>query len=125
MIVGTFAIALLPLGCIWLFSGVVLRVSGAGFAVLALLGLALSPGSSAGGAVILLALATAMWLAGHWLFALRHHAYKSPLVQRVFPSVAPASPRSEPQLGHLRRISIIRVRAPGVAEGSAILQTRR
>jgi hypothetical protein len=27
---------------------------------------------------------TALWLAGHWHYAARHHHYKSPLAERIF-----------------------------------------
>ena len=40
---------------------------------------------------VLVALAGAVtWLAGHWLFAFRHHVYRSALAQRVFLTVLPA-----------------------------------
>ncbi len=34
------------------------------------------------------------WLAGHWLFALRHHYYASSLAQRIFLQIMP--PRLDP-----------------------------
>jgi hypothetical protein len=39
--------------------------------------------------IILLVLGAPLWLAGHWHYALRHYAYKSPLPQRAFQQILP------------------------------------
>lgn len=61
MIVTAIGIAILALIGFWMFGGVLLR---------------------AGGLTIIV-------LGGHWHYALRHHAYKSPLVERIFCQVLP------------------------------------
>ena len=39
--------------------------------------------------IALLAAGVAVWLAGPWHYALRHHHYKSPLAQRIFQQLLP------------------------------------
>ena len=34
-------------------------------------------------------LGAVLWLAGHWLFAFRHHFFRSPLAQQVFLRILP------------------------------------
>jgi hypothetical protein len=41
------------------------------------------------GAALLIVLGAATWLAGHWHYALRQHAYKSPLARYAFCRWAP------------------------------------
>jgi hypothetical protein len=79
---------------LWLFGGVMLRAAGALLAVAGLLQAALT------GAPITAAMSTLgglTWLAGHWLFAVRHHHYRSPLARRIFLQVLPA--RLDPTRG--------------------------
>ncbi len=71
---------LIALG-LWLFGSIVLRVGGVVLAVGGLLSTATTGSPTMALATILGALA---WLAGHWLFALRHHYFCSPLARRVF-----------------------------------------
>jgi len=66
---------------IWLFGGVVLRAGGAASLTVGLL-LAADTGSAS--AALIAVLGTLGWLAGHWLFAVRNHYYRSPLARRVF-----------------------------------------
>ena len=40
--------------------------------------------------LLLVVLGTPAWAVGHWHYALRHHAYKSPLARRVYLQVLPA-----------------------------------
>jgi cysteine desulfurase len=71
----------------WLLGGVVLRVSGSLLAIGGLVGTAAtgSPGTALASVVGGLA-----WLAGHWLYAVRHHHYySSPLARRVFVELLP------------------------------------
>jgi hypothetical protein len=68
----------------WIAAGVLLRA--AGLLTLAV-GLALAPSHPAG--LVLAALGTVLWLTGHWLYALRHHAYKSPLARRIYLGLLP------------------------------------
>jgi hypothetical protein len=42
-------------------------------------------------------LGTAAWLAGHWLYALRHHYFRTPLARRVFMDALPS--RLDPTRG--------------------------
>lgn len=41
------------------------------------------------GAALLIGIGAAIWLLGHWHYALSHHAYKSPLARCVFCRWAP------------------------------------
>jgi hypothetical protein len=87
--VGVVAVVVLGLLAFWVIGGIVLRLAGAALALLALVGLAVSSGHGAGAGVPLFLVGVVLWLAGHWHFALRHHAYKSPLAQRVFLQLLP------------------------------------
>jgi hypothetical protein len=78
---------LIALG-VWLLGGLVLRTGGAFLTVGGLLATASTGSLTMAAATILGAVA---WLAGHWLFALRHHYYRSPLARRVFLDGLPAA----------------------------------
>ena len=65
----------------WVIGGWVLRTAGAILAVGGLLGTAVT-GSLAMAVATLLG--TVAWLAGHWLYAVRHHAFRTPLARRIF-----------------------------------------
>jgi hypothetical protein len=71
---------LIGLAC-WLLGGVVLRVGGA---LLAYGGLVSTAATGSPGTAIATLAGGMAWLAGHWLYALRHHEYASPLARRVF-----------------------------------------
>lgn len=71
---------------IWLLAGIVLRVGGILFAIGGLVSTAATGSPTMAIAAIL---GTLAWLAGHWLFALRHHYFRSPLARRVFLEVVP------------------------------------
>ena len=75
----------LALIALWLAAGVVLRLAGAATAVLGLL-LALTHPLG----LLLSATGALLWALGHWHYALRHHAYKSPLARRLFIDVLPS-----------------------------------
>jgi len=80
---------LIALG-LWLFGSIVLRAGGVVLAVGGLMSTAMTGSPVMAAASILGALA---WLAGHWLFALRHHYFSSPLARRVFnDALAPLNP---------------------------------
>ena len=59
----------------WLLGGVLLRL---GDLVLALAALAVLALTGNGNAIVVFAIGAALWLAGHWRYALRHDDYKSP-----------------------------------------------
>jgi type IV secretory pathway TrbD component len=61
--------------------GVLLRAAGLVVAALAALDLALVGNAAA---VLLFVVGLALWLVGHWHYALRHHEYKSPPARRIF-----------------------------------------
>jgi hypothetical protein len=71
---------------LWLLGGVLLRVGGLLFAVGGLLFTATSGSPAMAAASILGGLA---WLGGHWLYAVRHHYFRSPLARRVFHEALP------------------------------------
>jgi hypothetical protein len=70
----------------WLFSGVALRVGGALLAAVGVLSTAMTGSPSA---AMLAVIGSLAWLAGHWLFAVRHHYFRSPLARRVFLQTLP------------------------------------
>ncbi len=87
----TAALSLLASGilvalAVWLLGGFVLRVGGAVLAIGGLLSTAVTGSPAMAAATILGGVA---WLAGHWLYAVRHHEYASPLARRVFNQVLP------------------------------------
>lgn len=91
MSVGTL-VAVIVVGALvaWKLGSIVLRLVGLLLFALGIAGLAI-PGSTSGVGEVLLALTgVVLWLAGHWLFAFRHHVYRSGLAQRVFLTVLPA-----------------------------------
>lgn len=91
MILTVIGIAIMVIVGIWIFGGVALRVGGAVFAFVGAVSLIALANPAA---LIMVVLGFAMWLAGHWHYALRHHEYKSPLAQRIFLQVLP--PRYDP-----------------------------
>lgn len=78
----TIAIIAVALPALWIFGGIVLRLAGLLLFFSGCAGVAL--GSDPGGAFLVGAVGVLLWLVGHWLFALRHQEYKSPLARRVF-----------------------------------------
>lgn len=94
MIPTTLGIALLALIGLWLLGGLLLRMGGA---ILALGGIAALALAGDPQALVCVGAGAALWLAGHWHYALRHHEYKSPLARYVFYRWAPA--RLDPTRG--------------------------
>ena len=94
MIPTTLGIALLALIGLWLFGGLLLRIGGAILALAGVAGLALTGDPEA---LLCVGIGAALWLAGHWHCALRHHEYKSPLARHLFCRWAPA--RLDPTRG--------------------------
>jgi hypothetical protein len=84
MLLHTIAVAILVLVVGWMAGGLVLRAGGL-LAVTA--GLLAATGDPAG--LLLAVLGILGWLAGHWLYALRHHAFKSPLARRIYLQLLP------------------------------------
>ena len=70
----------------WLLGGFVARVGGLLLVFASTASLALNPQM---GTVVLIGIGAAMWLVGHWHYALRHQAYKSPLARHIFCRWAP------------------------------------
>ncbi len=72
---------------VWVLGGLVLRIGGTLLIVGGLLSTAATGSPSSALLTVVGALA---WLAGHWLYAVRHHYYSSPLARRVFLEALPA-----------------------------------
>lgn len=72
-------IALIGLG-VWIFGSFALRLGGLLLFLLGLVGLL--QGTPV--ALIVVAIGGVAWLAGHWLFAYKYHAFKSMIAQRLF-----------------------------------------
>jgi hypothetical protein len=68
----------------WLSGGLLLRLGGLLGVLAGLLTATTNPVGLA-----LAARGGLAWLAGHWLHALRHHTYKSPLARRIYLQVLP------------------------------------
>jgi hypothetical protein len=85
---GEFGIGVL-IGSIalWLWGGVLARWGGWLFMATGAFGVAVSHDASA---IFVFVVGVAMWLAGHWHYAVRHQGYKSPLARYVFCRWAPA-----------------------------------
>lgn len=82
----TASAVLLALG-VWLLGGFVLRIGGA---TLALGGLVVTAATGSPGTAVAATLGALAWLAGHWLYAVRHHHFRSPLARRIFLEALPA-----------------------------------
>lgn len=87
MILADLAFVALGLVAVWVFGGVLLRLSGT---VLALGGIGLVALSGNANGLLVFAIGGALWLAGHCLYALRHGEYKSPLADFLFHRCVPA-----------------------------------
>lgn len=87
MTVSALGTAAIVLVLAWTLGGVALRLAGGLVLWVGLLGLAVT--GDADGLLVGIVGALA-WLAGHWHYALRHGAYKSPLAGRLFGRWAPA-----------------------------------
>jgi hypothetical protein len=100
------ATAILATFAAWVIGGWVLRTAGAFLAVGGLLCTATTGSPTTAVATLV---GTVAWLAGHWLYAARHHCFRTPLARRVFikglpsrldpthgwgvPTVPPGAPR--------------------------------
>jgi hypothetical protein len=72
----------------WIASGLLLRTVGG---VLTVIGLILTATTGSPATAIVAALGAALWLAGHWIYAVRHHYYRSQLARRIFLTALPAT----------------------------------
>jgi hypothetical protein len=88
------AAALIALAA-WTLAGLVLRIGGA---VLAVGGLLVTALTGSPWALLTATIGSLAWFAGHWLFAVRHHFFASPLAHRIVVQVLPDTPteREEP-----------------------------
>jgi hypothetical protein len=87
-LVGVIALVALAALVAWLVGSIVLRLVGGLLIVVGLFG-TISAGDVLG-LIVMLTLGLAGWLAGHWLFAFRHHYYAGAIAERVFLQVMPA-----------------------------------
>jgi hypothetical protein len=78
-------LALIAVLALWILGSPLLRWGGA---LTVALGLMTALGHPVG--LLITAPGAAAWAAGHWLYALRHHTYKSPLARRLFTQLLPA-----------------------------------
>jgi hypothetical protein len=81
------ATAILAALATWVIGGWVLRTAGAILAVGGLLSTAASGSLTMAVATLVGAVA---WLAGHWLYAVRHHYFRTPLARRMFLKALPS-----------------------------------
>ncbi|MGN6188037.1 MAG: hypothetical protein ACTHOE_04000 [Conexibacter sp.] len=83
---GVLALIVLVAIAAWLMGSAVLRAVGLFFFFGGLLTIVIAGRIGLLPAVILGAV---LWLAGHWLYAYRHHAFVSPLARRIFLQALP------------------------------------
>ena len=81
MILADLAIVALVFLGAWVFGGLLLRLSGL---ALALAGAVVLATSGEANGILAFAIGALLWLAGHWLYAIRHLEYKSPLADFLF-----------------------------------------
>lgn len=86
MSLNLVGIVILGLAGLWLLGSFLLRAGG----LLVMFAGALGLAGGGGGGIPVIGLGWLAWLAGHWLFALRHQEYKSPLAALLFCRCAPA-----------------------------------
>ena len=105
MILADLAILALALLFAWVLGGVLLRLGGLALALASAVAVAVS-GNPNG--VLVFAIGAALWLVGHWHWALRHGSFKSPLADLLLGRCAPAwldptrdpEPVEAPERGH-------------------------
>lgn len=85
MIATILVLVLLAVMVAWVAGSLLLRAGGL---LTVLVGLALTPADPV--ALVAVLAGAIAWLAGHWLFALRHHHYRSPLARRIYLQTLPA-----------------------------------
>lgn len=81
------ATAILAALAIWVIGGWVLRTAGA---ILALGGLACTADTGSLTMAVATLVGAVAWLAGHWLYAVRHHYFRTPLARRIFLEALPS-----------------------------------
>lgn len=70
----------------WAIGGIVLRLGGSAVVIVGLVAAALAHPAG----LLLAASGALLWAVGHWHYALRHHAYRSPLARRIFLQLLPS-----------------------------------
>jgi predicted membrane channel-forming protein YqfA (hemolysin III family) len=86
-LVELFALLAIVALLAWRVGSFALRIGGVLLVLLGLVGVAFAHEIASGLAAIVLG--GAAWLAGHWLYAYRHHEYRSPLAERAFLHLLP------------------------------------
>jgi hypothetical protein len=86
-LLGFAAAAILAALATWVIGGWALRTAGATLAVGGILGTAATGSPMMAVATLIGAVA---WLAGHWLYAVRHHYFRTPLARRIFLEALPS-----------------------------------
>jgi hypothetical protein len=71
----------------WVIGGWVLRTAGA---VLTVDGLLCTAATGSPMMAVATLVGAVAWLAGHWLYAVRHHCYRTPLARRIFLDALPS-----------------------------------
>jgi hypothetical protein len=84
MITTIVVLVLLGALVVWVAGSLLLRAGGL---LTILVGLALMPAHPV--ALVAVLAGAIAWLAGHWLYALRHHHYRSPLARRIYLQALP------------------------------------
>jgi hypothetical protein len=85
--VSVVALVILVAAATWKLGSFVLRAVGMLLIVSTLVGELYAPRVIFG--LVGMAVGLALWLAGHWLYAFRHHVYRGTLAQRIFLQVLP------------------------------------
>lgn len=73
----------------WMIGSIALRILGGLLVLVGLANLAMSTGIGVASIVGVMILGVVLWLAGHWLFAVKHHVFASSIARRLFEQVLP------------------------------------
>ncbi|MBN9636645.1 MAG: hypothetical protein J0H22_15890 [Actinobacteria bacterium] len=88
MIFAYLAIAFVIALAAWLFGSIIARAGGVFFVLLGLLGMAVYGTRNQAGPAATCFIAflggLALWLAGHWIYAYKHHVWSSAIARRLF-----------------------------------------
>lgn len=73
----------------WMIGSIALRLLGVLLVLIGLANLAMSTDVGVASIIGVMALGVLLWLAGHWLYAVKHHVFASSIARRLFERVLP------------------------------------
>lgn len=75
----------------WFIGSFALRAFGLLLVVAGIVNLAIDSDLGLAGSLLAVVVGVVLWLAGHWLFAFKHHVFASALARRMFEGVLPSA----------------------------------